>query len=171
MRKVDPNKIRIVVVLLIGCFLISAGLFSAYRNHKNIQMLKSMEIYEVAFSYVQIESRTEAHYMICDPPNDVTSIQEKVDSFLIAENTLNVLKLRSEELTRELSITQEETQSLVGMNIVFLEPSKDLDIGDFPEDIYDSKYRMGEHRLLTVSVTFISDDEYDIEYLWPRKVT
>lgn len=171
MRKIDAQKLRLIALMLIGCFLIGAVLFLMYRNYKNIQMLKNMEIYELSFSYVQIEKRTEAHYMICEPPNDQKSIQEKVDSFLAAENIIEELKLRSVDLTKELSITQEENQPLEGMNLVFLAPSKDLNIGEFPDDIYDSKYRMGEHLVLTVSVSFISGNKYEIKYLWPRKST
>ena len=128
-----------------------------------------MEIYEVSFSYVQVEKRTEVHYMMCEPPNDQMSIREKVDAFLSQENIVETLKLRSADLIKELNAVHGENQPLVGINLVFLEPSKDLNIGEFPDDIYDSKYHIGEHRVLTVSVSFVSDDQYEIDYFWPRK--
>lgn len=169
MRKIDPQKLRLVVLLLIGCFLICAILFSMQRHFAEIEKLKDMEIYEVSFSYVQLEKRTETHYMICEPPNGKKQIQEKVDAFLSAENVVEELKLRSVNMTKELGLSQKENQPLQGMNLIFLAPSEDLDIGEYPDDIYDSKYHMGEHRVVTVVVSFVGGEQYEIEYLWPRE--
>lgn len=170
MDKIKTQRLRLILLLSIGCLLASGIFFSLYINYKTIQLLRSLEIYELSFTYVQVEKRTEVHYMICESSDDKKEIEEKVNAFLAEQNIIEMLKIRSAEKIEELSITNGEYQPLVGMNLVFLSPSKDLDIGEFPDDIYDSRYNIGKHRLLTVSIYFINDDKYEIEYLWARNL-
>ena len=167
MRRINPTTIRLVLLLLIGLYWAGA----IQEKQENIQMLKRMEIYEVSFSYVKALRQTEVYYMMCDPPNDRGSIQENANRFLNEGNTMDALRARSKEMVSELCIAQEENLLLEGMCITFLKPSKDLRIGEFPEDIYDAEYRTGEHRLFTVLVTFTGREQYEVEYFWPRKST
>lgn len=168
MKKAHLQRLRLIILLVLGCILFVYILCSVYNKYKIVQSLKAVGIYEISFTYVQVEKRTEIHYMVCEAPSDTKSIQKQIDSFLDKEQVIEAARVRSVDLVEELGGADGEKQPLAGINLVFLSPSKDLGIGEFPDDIYDSKYHIGGHRLLTVAISFSDSGNYEMEYLWPR---
>lgn len=167
-KKIGSLQLKAAIMVVIGILILGKILFSVYDRYVLVKMLREQGIYEISFSYVQVDERIEAHYLICEPPNNNQDISKIVTSFLNAEQIIAQSRKRAMEIVTDLSNNRGETVPFIGMNLIFLSPSKDLDIGVFPNDIYDSKYKIGQHILLTVSVTFKEDGSYEIDYLWPR---
>lgn len=164
---------RIAIIAIVcagGLYALVRGGVHYYRAEKLRQELMQQEIYEVYFTYVANQEHSETYYMVCEPPEDRTELRQKVDAFLEENNIIAQVEQRARELVAELGKEQEKDYQLQSYDLTFLEPSKDLKIGQFPDDIYDGEYSVGQHVLFTLFITPDGQGQYQIEEFWPEPI-
>ena len=80
-KKIGSLQLKAAIMVVIGILILGKILFSVYDRYALVKMLREQGIYEISFSYVQVDERIEAHYLICEPPNNNQDISKNILQF------------------------------------------------------------------------------------------
>ncbi len=156
-----------VVILLSLPILIPMGQEAAQRR-RLVEELKRQGIYELDFNYIANHSIFEVNYMVCEPPADRQQLAEQIDRYLTEQDVVPKLIQRAKEKMESLDC---HFLPYRGMRLHFLEPYSELQIGDFPESVYDRCPSYKSHVLVYVYVTYhrdafyIPEPDFELEYV------
>lgn len=120
----------IILILVFVGFLFHT--ISDRERQQTIAELREQGIYEVDYTYFFVDQEAVVVYMVCDPPSERQAMEDMIKEFLTLDR-LSEFRLRAEQYVSALENSDGRERPIEGIWAMFLEPSKDFDIGFFPE--------------------------------------
>lgn len=147
----------IILISVFVCFLFHT-ISARERQQTVIEELCEQGIYEVDYTYFFIDQEVVVVYMVCDPPSEQQAMEDMIRNFLTLDR-LSEFRLRAEQYVSALEGGDGKKRPITGIRAMFLEPSKDFDVGFFPAPHHFADYdSVKEHIIAHAHVGWIDNE-------------
>ena len=141
-KEITPELIaRVALVIIVVIFAGRYGVHK-YQEHQRAEELISQGIYELDFSYVAVNGKTNITY---------EALKTYIDQFLDKNNLVSALMERSKQFLRGAENA--------GMKLIFIEPTDDFPAGS---ELNGELLPVG-NTILFINVTEV-ENKYTLEY-------
>lgn len=168
-KKLSGDSLRKGLLIALAAVVLGFLIVKSISFENLKRSLIAQGIYELNFSYIYTMKCTETYYMICEPPEGETDVKTLVDEFIDRNNLLPLMNERSSDLVADLNSDDAGDLKLESFRLCFISPTREIPIGVYPDDIYESKYNVGASILVTVWVT-PTDMGFTKEYFWGEAI-
>lgn len=134
----------ILILVFVGFFFHT---ISDRERQQTIAELREQGIYEVDYTYFFADQEAVVVYMVCDPPSEQQAMEDMISDFLTLDR-LSEFRLRVEQYVSVLESNDSRKRPIEGIHAVFLEPSKDFDVGFFPAPHHFTDYDLAREHII-----------------------